>query len=125
MGNPAPGRRMTPRPATVAGPFTRLGLVVIVVACAVDQAAKLWLLYGLDLAQRSPIRVASFLDLTLAWNTGISYGWFQQQGPLGQWALLAVKACAVVLLWIWLARATSRLTAVALGLLIGRALGTR
>ncbi len=39
------------------------------------------------------------------WNTGISYGWFQQEGPLGQWVLLALKAIAVALLWIWLARA--------------------
>src|SRR5207248_714303 len=40
-----------------------------------------------------------------------------------QWALLVLKAIAVVLLWIWLARAPSRLTAVALGLIIGGAVG--
>ena len=33
-----------------------------------------------------------FLDLVLTWNTGISYGLFQQDGALGQWALLALKA---------------------------------
>ena len=49
----------------------------------------------------------------LTWNTGISYGLFPQEGPLGQWALLALKAVAAILLWIWLARASSRLTAVA------------
>ena len=59
----------------------------------------------------------------LTWNRGISYGLFQQDGPLGQWALLALKAMAVILLWIWLARASSRLTAVALGLIIGGAIG--
>ena len=59
----------------------------------------------------------------LTWNTGISYGWFQQEGPLGQWALLALKVVAVALLWIWLARAGSRLTALALGLIIGGAIG--
>jgi len=37
--------------------------------------------------------------------------------------LLALKAIAAVLLWIWLARASSRLTAVALGLIIGGAVG--
>ncbi len=37
--------------------------------------------------------------------------------------LFAVKLVAVVLLWIWLARANSRLVAVALGLIIGGALG--
>ena len=37
--------------------------------------------------------------------------------------MLGVKAVAVALLWIWLARAGSRLTAVALGLIIGGAIG--
>ena len=60
-------------------------------------------------------RLTPFIDLVLTWNTGISYGLFPQQGPLGQWALLAFKVAAVVFLWVWLARAPSRLTAVALG----------
>ncbi len=51
------------------------------------------------------VKVAPFVDLVLTWNTGISYGWFQQEGPFGQWALLALKVVAVALLWIWLARA--------------------
>jgi signal peptidase II len=59
----------------------------------------------------------------LTWNTGISYGLFRQEGPLGQWALLALKAIAAVLLWIWLTRASSRLTALSLGLIIGGAVG--
>ena len=37
--------------------------------------------------------------------------------------LLAFKALAVVLLWVWLSRAQSRLTALALGLIIGGAVG--
>ena len=47
----------------------------------------------------------------------------RQEGPLGQWVLLALKAAAVVLLWIWLARTSSRLTALSLGLIIGGAIG--
>ncbi len=39
------------------------------------------------------------------------------------WILLAFKAAAVLLLSIWLARAKDRLTAVALGLIIGGAIG--
>jgi signal peptidase II len=105
------------------GPLTRLGLAVAVVSAVLDQALKLWLIYGFDLQARMPVRLTPFLDLVLTWNKGISYGWFQQEGPLGQWLLLAVKALAVVLLWIWLARAGSRLTAVAIGLIIGGAVG--
>jgi signal peptidase II len=105
------------------GPLTRFGLAVAVAAAAIDQAAKLWLLFIFDLGARGIVTLTPFLDLVLTWNTGISYGLFRQEGPLGQWALLALKAIAVILLWIWLARATTRLTALSLGLIIGGAIG--
>jgi signal peptidase II len=105
------------------GPLTVFGVVVAVLATAADQALKVWLLRGFDLAAHGPVRLGPFIDLVLVWNPGISYGLFPQVGPLGQWALLAVKLIAVALLWIWLSRAPSRLTALALGLIIGGAIG--
>ena len=112
-----------PRRSVIWGPFTALGLAVAVAAAVLDQACKLWLIFVTDLASHGPIALTPFLDLVLTWNTVISYGLFPQEGPLGQWALLAIKVIAAVLLWIWLARASSRLTAVALGLIIGGAIG--
>ena len=94
------------------GPLTRFGLVAAAIACVLDQASKLWLLKVFDLADKGVVKVTPFVDLVLTWNTGISYGWFQQEGPFGQGALLALKVVAVALLWIWLARASSRLSAV-------------
>jgi len=105
------------------GPLTRLGLLVAAISAAIDQASKLWLLYVFELPARAPLRLTPFLDLVMIWNKGISYGLFQQDGPFGQWVLLAIKAAAAALLWVWLARAGSRLTAVALGLIIGGAAG--
>lgn len=105
------------------GKLTGFGIVVAVVTAAADQAVKLWLLFGFDLGARGAVHLGPFIDLVLVWNTGISYGLFPQVGPLGQWALLGVKAVAVALLWVWLSHATSRLTALALGLIIGGAIG--
>jgi signal peptidase II len=110
-------------PAFLGGVPFRLGLVVAVIAAAIDQAAKLWLLYDFGLAGRGRVPVTSFLDLVLAWNTGISYGLFQQTGPLGQWALLALKVIAVALLLVWLVQTRSRLAGMALGLIVGGAIG--
>jgi signal peptidase II len=112
------------RPSSLLwGPLTRLGVAAALASAAIDQTLKLWLLFVFDLGARGIVTVTPFLDLVLTWNKGISYGLFQQDGPLGQWALLALKAIAVMLLWVWLARASSRLTAVALGLIIGGAIG--
>ena len=105
------------------GPLSALGLGAAVVTGIIDQASKLWLLYGFDLESRGRVAITPFVDLVVTWNTGISYGLFRQEGLVGVWALLAFKAAAVVLLWIWLARASSRLTALALGLIIGGAIG--
>lgn len=105
------------------GPFTRLGVIAAVIACAADQAVKLWLLYGFDLANKGIVRLMPFIDLVLTWNPGISYGLFPQESDFGRYVLLALKLLAVLALWIWLARAESKLTALALGLIIGGAIG--
>jgi signal peptidase II len=105
------------------GPFTRYGVFVALAVCAIDQVVKLWLLNVFDLANRGIVHLTPFLDLVLTWNTGISYGLFPQESDFGRYVLLALKAGAVLVLWVWLARAESRLTALALGLIIGGAFG--
>ena len=123
MTEHTPARMRSERAPLLWGPLTRFALAVAVVAAAIDQATKLWLLFGFDLGARGVVTLTPFLDLVLVWNTGISYGLLRQEGPVGQWVLLALKAAAVVLLWIWLARTSSRLTALSLGLIIGGAIG--
>ena len=106
----------------LSGPLTRFGVTVAAIACVLDQASKLYLLFVLDLAN-NPLRLGPFFDFVLTRNTGISYGLFQTEGALGQWVLLGFKALAVLLLWLWLARSQTRLTALSLGLIIGGAVG--
>jgi signal peptidase II len=101
----------------------RLGLAAAVAAAVIDQGAKFWLLHGFDLPDRGRVALTPFLDLVFVQNTGISYGLFQGAGPAGQWALFGFKAIAVLLLGLWLTRTPSRLAGVALGLIIGGALG--
>lgn len=101
----------------------RLGLLAAALTMIVDQGFKTWMLFGFRIEDREPVELAPFLDLRLAWNTGISYSLLRADGPLGRFALVALALVAVVLLAVWLTRAQRRLTGVALGLLIGGALG--
>jgi signal peptidase II len=101
----------------------RAGIIAAVAALVIDQATKLWLLYGFDLARRGAVAVTPFFDLVLAWNTGISYGMFQNQGPLGQAVLVGVKAAAVILMAVWMVRARTLVATLGLGLIIGGAIG--
>lgn len=101
----------------------RAGILAAVVTLVADQASKLWLLNGFELARRGVVKVMPFFDLVLAWNIGISFGWLQNDGQAAQLALMAVKVVAVIALAIWMARSQTRLATVALGLIIGGAIG--
>ena len=94
-----------------------------IVALVIDQASKLWLLYVFDIAHRGAVRVTPFFDLVLAWNVGISFGWFQSENQFAQIALMAIKVVAVIVLGIWMARSRTLLATLALGLIIGGAVG--
>ncbi len=104
-------------------PLLRLGVTAAGIALILDQASKFWLLYIFELGQRGTVAVTPFFDLVLAWNTGISYGWFQNQGATGQTILLVVKVVAVILLALWMARSQTRVAVIGLGLIIGGAIG--
>jgi len=104
-------------------PPVRFGLITAAATLILDQAVKLWLLYGFDLGHRGLVKVLPFFDLILAWNTGISYGWFSESGPTGQILLMAFKIVAVLALTVWMVRSRTRLATMALGLIVGGAIG--
>jgi signal peptidase II len=101
----------------------RFGAVLALTTLTLDQASKLYLLFGYDLPIREPLALAPFLDLMVVWNRGISYGLFQQETEIGRWGLLAISIAAAVGLSVWMARAGSRLLAASLALIVGGALG--
>jgi signal peptidase II len=101
----------------------RAGVIAGIVTLVLDQASKLWLLFVFDIANRGRVKVTPFFDLVLAWNVGISFGWFQNDSFLAQAVLTTIKAVAVVVLAIWMARSRNLLATVALGLIIGGAIG--
>jgi signal peptidase II len=101
----------------------RLGAIAALAVLVLDQASKIWLVRVFDIAHRGTVKLTPFFDLVLAWNQGISFGWFQNDGPVAQTVLMAVKAVAVVVLAVWMARSRTLLATVALGLIIGGAVG--
>ena len=101
----------------------RLGVIAAVAVLALDQASKLWLLFVFDIGHRGAVKLTPFFDLVLAWNVGISFGWFQNDSPVAQIALMLVKAVAVIVLAIWMARSRTAIATIALGLIIGGAVG--
>ena len=101
----------------------RAGILAAVITLALDQASKLWLLYVFDLERRGVVQVTPFFDVVLAWNVGISFGWFQNDSWIAQAILTLIKAAAVIALAVWMAWSRTMLATIALGLIIGGAIG--
>jgi signal peptidase II len=104
-------------------PHLRPGIIAAFVVLALDQASKLWLLNVFDIAHRGAVKLTPFFDLVLAWNVGISFGWLQNESPVAQFGLMAIKAVAVIVLGVWMAWSRTLIATVALGLIIGGAVG--
>lgn len=100
-----------------------IGFGAAALTLALDQASKLWLLFGYDLPAREPLALAPFADLIVVWNRGISYGLFQQGTEIGRWLLVGLSIAATIALLVWIGRTTNALLALALGLIAGGAAG--
>jgi signal peptidase II len=103
-------------------PMLVRGLILAVVILVADQVTKM---FFLDLVARHspPIEVTPFLNLVQVWNTGVSFGLFQEDSALRSWILIGVATAVLVWLLLWLWRAQTSLVAVALGAIIGGAIG--
>jgi signal peptidase II len=105
------------------GPYSPLGLTVAALTLLADQANKIWLLHVYDIGARGTVRLTPFFDVVLVWNKGVSYGLFPQDSAAGRFGLIAFATLAMLAFIVWLARMTTGLSAVAIGLIIGGGIG--
>ena len=103
----------------VWGHWAPLGLVLAALVFAGDQGHKWWMLQVFDIEAHRPVSLAPFLNLTLVWNKGVSYGLLP---TYSQGVLIGVSLLVCCVLLIWLCQSNRPLTAAALGLVIGGAL---
>ena len=105
---------------------TRQGWMAYAVALVVlvlDQLSKFWVLEVLDLENRPAIEVLPFFKLSMVWNEGVSFGLFRADSDTMRWVLVGFAVMVVLALLWWAGRQTRRLPALALGLIIGGAIG--
>ena len=108
---------------TRRAPHAAVAFAVALVALAADQAVKRALLPTLGLVPGEPRPLFGPLRLTLVGNNGISYGLFQSGGDAIRWGLCAFSAAVIVGLAAWALRLERRVTAIAVGLIMGGAAG--
>lgn len=101
-----------------------LALAVGAAVMALDQAIK-WLIVAYVMEPPRVIEVTGFFNLVLTYNTGVSFGLLRGAAPWHAWILIAIALAVVVGLLVWLARQPrpQPLLAVAVGVVMGGALG--
>jgi signal peptidase II len=106
--------------------FTRLGAMAYGLAAVVivlDQLSKYWILAVFDLPSKGSVPITGFFNLSMVWNRGVSFGLLTAEADMARWGLAAFSLIVAIALALWARRADRLLPAIALGLVIGGALG--
>jgi len=108
-------------PPINANGWLAFGIALLVLS--VDQLSKAWILYGLHLGLGDSIRILPILSLTGVENIGVTFGLLRADTALGRVLLSLFAVGVTVALGLWARKAERRLTAIALGMIMGGALG--
>ncbi len=97
------------------------GIALALLVLILDQLTKAWVL---DIMQPpQTIVVTSFFNLVLTWNRGVSFGLLYHQHDYMPYVLSAVAFIICAWLGRWLLRVENLMVALALGLVLGGAIG--
>jgi signal peptidase II len=97
-----------------------LGLGLALAVTLADQLSKLWLIGWLGAG--GPVEVLPVFNLVMVWNRGVSFGLFGA-AELGPWPFVALSAAIVAGLLLWLRRVAQRWLGLAIGAVVGGAVG--
>lgn len=97
------------------------GLILALVILVVDQLSKIYIV-GSVMDPPRVIEVTGFFNLVMAWNYGVSFGLFNEPGTQ-KWMLIALALIVSAALAVWMAREAAPATRLALGAIIGGAVG--
>ena len=113
-----------PQPAPTV---RRYGLLAYAVAAGValaDQASKLFVLAELHLGLILQVPVfLPFFKLSMVWNPGVSFSLLRADTALGRWLLVAFAGAVVTVLAVFVRKTDRLLTAIAIGMIMGGAIG--
>jgi signal peptidase II len=100
----------------------KAGLILAGLVIGLDQLSKWWIVARV-MDPPQIIELAPFFNLVMAWNRGVSFGIFNQASAWNVPILTVVTLAIVAALVLWLRKAETRWVRLALGLVIGGALG--
>jgi len=102
----------------------RLGLLVAILVFLADQFAKYWVTGPLGVAHvGDQLFLLPIFNFTYTENNGISLGLLNATTEVGRWMLVALTGAIAIGVAFWISREENRIDQVALGMVLGGALG--
>lgn len=99
-----------------------LGLILALLTLFLDQISKYWA-QELLLPPPQSFEIFDFLTLNPSWNKGVSFGLFHDSPSWAFYFLIAISLGLIGLLIYWLFQRKGYLFSIAIGLILGGALG--
>jgi signal peptidase II len=101
----------------------QLGFSIAALIFALDQLAKWFVTGPLQLREVGQVVLLPIFNLTYTENNGISLGLLNATNPVGRWMLVALTAAIAIGVAYWIGKEKSRVDQLALGMVLGGALG--
>lgn len=98
------------------------GLLIALGVVIADQLTK-YIVFNYVLSEYAAIIVAPFFAIVRAWNTGVSFSMFNNWGINGIYILSGIALAIVFMLIKWLKNEQNKIIQLALGFIIGGAIG--
>ncbi len=103
---------------------SRLGFSIALLVFVLDQLVKWVVTHPLGINEiGAQLVLLPIFNFTYTQNEGISLGLLNATNPLGRWMLVAMTSIIAIGVAVWIGREKNRIDQVALGMVLGGALG--
>lgn len=103
--------------------MSRLAYAIAALVFVIDQLVKYWIINVVELQARVSVQVLPVFSLTWVENRGVSMGMLTADTEVGRWLLVGMTGLIATVVAIWIRRERHLPEMIALGLVLGGALG--
>jgi signal peptidase II len=107
----------------IAGRLSLMAYAVAVAVIGLDQLLKYWIVDVIRLPEGVSTPVTGFFRLSMVWNKGFSFGLLNIDAQWSRWALSVFSIAVAAILAVWVRRVERPVLALAIGFVMGGAIG--
>ena len=103
--------------------MNRIAYAIAALVFVIDQLVKYWIIHIVELQARVSVPILPVFSLTWVENRGVSMGMLTADTEVGRWLLVGMTGLIATVVAVWIRRERHLPEMIALGLVLGGALG--